>query len=206
MTLSSNAAPSDLPATPEQPAPSGHSATYDQSAPSDQPAPILTDPRIRAIAPQDVPRTVELIFELAVYEKLPDECHITPEQLHAALFAPNPALFGLAAFTGTDAEATQVGYALYFLNYSTWEGVHGIYLEDLYVSPERRGSGLGKALLTALAATAHDRGYARVEWSVLDWNAPAIAFYRSLGATPMDGWSTFRLSGLPLAQTARGRV
>lgn len=178
------------------------------AAPSNQPATAFTDPRIRSIAPRDVPRTVELIFELAVYEKLPDECHITAEQLHAALFGPRPALFGLAAFDGADtdidAAATQVGYALYFLNFSTWEGVHGIYLEDLYVTPERRGSGLGKALLATLAATAVDRGYARVEWSVLDWNAPSIAFYRSLGATPMDGWSMFRLSGLPLSQTARG--
>ena len=88
-----------------------------------------------------------------------------------------------------------VGYALYFLNFSTWEGVHGIYLEDLYVHPDQRGSGLGRALLAGLAGVANERGYARVEWSVLDWNAPSIAFYRSLGAEPMDGWTVFRLTG-----------
>lgn len=173
------------------------------TAPPDPPAPaVIADKRIRPLAPADVARTVELIFELAVYEKLPEECHITAEQLHAALFGPQPALFGLAAFDGD----RQVGYALYFLNFSTWEGVHGIYLEDLYVTPECRGSGLGKALLSTLAATAVDRGYARVEWSVLDWNVPSIDFYRSLGATSMDGWTTFRLSGEALARTAPSRT
>ena len=87
------------------------------------------------------------------------------------------------------------GFALWFLNYSTWEGVHGIYLEDLYVRPEARGEGHGKALLQHLASIAVDNGYARVEWSVLDWNEPSINFYRRLGARPMDGWSTFRLTG-----------
>lgn len=177
------------------------------TAPPDPPAPaVIADKRIRPLAPADVARTVELIFELAVYEKLPEECHITGEQLHAALFAPRPALFGLGAFPSTDGDAPQVGYALYFLNFSTWEGVHGIYLEDLYVTPECRGSGLGKALLSTLAAMAVDRGYARVEWSVLDWNTPSIDFYRSLGAISMDGWSTFRLSGEALARTAPSRT
>ncbi len=93
-------------------------------------------------------------------------------------------------------EAGEVrGFALWFLNYSTWEGVHGIYLEDLYVRPEARGEGHGKALLQHLAATAVDRGYARVEWSVLDWNEPSINFYKKLGAAPMEEWSTFRLTG-----------
>ena len=98
------------------------------------------------------------------------------------------------------------GFALWFLNYSTWEGVHGIYLEDLYVSPEARGEGHGKALLQHLAATAVERGYARVEWSVLDWNEPSINFYRSLGAAPMDGWSTFRLTGDALGPSAATRT
>jgi GNAT superfamily N-acetyltransferase len=87
------------------------------------------------------------------------------------------------------------GFALWFLNYSTWEGVHGIYLEDLYVQPGARGEGHGKALLQHLAATAVERGYARVEWSVLDWNEPSINFYKALGAAPMQEWSTFRLTG-----------
>lgn len=174
------------------------------SPPGTDTGPVVTDPRIRPIRPRDIGRTVELIFELAVYEKLPEECHITEEQLRAAVFAPQPAVFGLAAFDSTEPAAEQVGYALYFLNFSTWEGVHGIYLEDLYVTPGSRGSGLGKAMLTTLAATADARGYARVEWSVLDWNTPSIDFYRSLGAVAMDGWSTYRLSGPALSRTARG--
>jgi GNAT superfamily N-acetyltransferase len=165
---------------------------------------VTTDPRITPITPADVPRTVELVHELADYEKLPEQCHLTAAQLRAALFCPRPAVFGLVARERPAPEAVPVGFALYFLNFSTWEGVHGLYLEDLYVSPEHRGSGLGRALLAALAATAVRRGYARVEWSVLDWNAPSIGFYRSLGAVPMDGWTTFRLTGPDLARTAGG--
>lgn len=174
--------------------------------PDSIPSVVTVDERIRPIAPADVPRTVELVHELAVYEKLPELCHLTAEQLHSALFAEQPAVFGLTAWAkdGTSSydAGNQVGFALYFLNFSTWEGVHGIHLEDLYVSPDQRGSGLGRAMLRSLAATASNRGYARVEWSVLDWNAPSIAFYHSLGAVPMDGWSTFRLTGDALAQTA----
>jgi len=158
----------------------------------------MPDPRIRAVRPEDVPAVVALVYELAEYERLPELCHLTTEQLTAALFGPSPALFGLVAV----ASDRVVGYALYFLNFSTWEGVHGIYLEDLYVHPDQRGSGLGRALLTGLAGIANDRGYARVEWSVLDWNAPSIAFYRSLGAEPMDGWTVFRLTGPALGRAA----
>ena len=154
----------------------------------------MPDARIRSITPDDVPAVVELIYDLAEYERLRELCHITADQLHAALFGRAPALFGLVATDGAGSD-TVVGYALYFLNFSTWEGVHGIYLEDLYVRPDQRGSGLGRALLTALAAVANEHGYARVEWSVLDWNEPSIAFYRRFGATPMDEWTTFRLAG-----------
>jgi len=161
----------------------------------------MPDPRIRAIAPGDVGAVVGLVYELAEYERLRELCHLTVEQLDAALFGPAPALFGLVA-VGGEADDRIVGYALYFLNFSTWEGVHGIYLEDLYVRPDQRGSGLGRALLTALAGVANQRGYARVEWSVLDWNAPSIAFYRSLGAEPMDGWTVFRLTGQALKRAA----
>ena len=161
----------------------------------------MPDARIRPIAPGDVVAVVDLVYELAEYERLRELCHLTVEQLDAALFGPSPALFGLVA-VGGDEEDRIVGYALYFLNFSTWEGVHGIYLEDLYVRPDQRGSGLGRALLTTLAGVANDHGYARVEWSVLDWNAPSIAFYRSLGAEPMDGWTVFRLTGPALQRAA----
>jgi len=159
----------------------------------------MPDSRIRAIEPRDVDAVVQLVYELADYERLVDQCFLTGEQLHAALFGPAPALFGLVADGADDSVG---GYALYFLNFSTWEGVHGIYLEDLYVRPDQRGTGLGRALLTALADIANERSYARVEWSVLDWNAPSIAFYRSLGAEPMDGWTVFRLTGAALARAS----
>jgi len=164
----------------------------------------MPDPRIRPIAPADVPAVTRLVYDLAEYERLREECHLTEEQLHAALFGPQPALFGLVATQNAgDTEHGIVGYALYFLNFSTWEGVHGIYLEDLYVRPDQRGSGLGKALLVALAEIADRGGFARVEWSVLDWNTPSIDFYRSLDAAPMDGWTVFRLTG-PALRTAAG--
>jgi GNAT superfamily N-acetyltransferase len=158
------------------------------------------DPRIRPIAPADVPAVVALVHDLAAYEKAPEHCHLTTAQLHSALFGPSPALFGLIA---SEPDEPVAGFALYFLNFSTWEGVHGIYLEDLFVRPQQRGSGLGKALLIRLAQIAVDRGYARVEWSVLDWNTPSIEFYRSLDAVPMNGWTTFRLTG-PALRTAAG--
>jgi GNAT superfamily N-acetyltransferase len=122
--------------------------------------------------------------------------------LEAALFGANPRIF--ATMAENEAGVVQ-GFALWFLNYSTWEGVHGIYLEDLYVKPEARGAGHGKALLQHLAATAVDRGYARVEWSVLDWNEPSISFYKNLGAAPMAEWSTFRLTGPALESFGTSR-
>lgn len=146
---------------------------------------------------------VALVHDLAAYEQLPEECHLTSAQLHASLFGDRPALFGHVAVRDPG-RGDVVGFSLHFLNYSTWEGVHGIYLEDLYVRPEHRGSGLGKALLVNLAEIAEARGYARVEWSVLDWNTPSIDFYRSLGAVGMDGWTMQRLSGPELARTAAG--
>ncbi|WP_250550447.1 GNAT family N-acetyltransferase [Pseudonocardia sp. H11422] len=140
-----------------------------------------------------------MVHELADYEREPESCLLTAEQLHAALFGPAPALFGHVA----EVDGAVVGCALWFLNFSTWQGVHGIYLEDLYVRPEHRGHGLGRALLAELAAICAERGYARLEWSVLDWNAPSIGFYRSIGAVGMDEWTTFRLTGAPLAELGR---
>jgi GNAT superfamily N-acetyltransferase len=156
----------------------------------------MPDKRIRRVEPSDVDRAVELVYELATYEKAPDECHLTTEQLHTALFGPSPALFGHVA----ELDGEVVGVALWFLNFSTWDGVHGIYLEDLFVQPRHRGGGLGRALLTALAEECVARGYSRLQWSVLDWNEPSIGFYRKLGALPMDEWTVFRLAGDALAR------
>lgn len=153
---------------------------------------------IRPARPEDVEAIHELICDLATYEEARDEVKATPEQLRTALFGPSPAVFALVA----EADAEVVGFALYFLSYSTWEGVHGIYLEDLYVRPEQRGTGLGKALLTSLAAIAVARGYARVEWWVLDWNTPSIEFYLRLGAEGMTEWTRYRLSGQALELVA----
>ena len=147
---------------------------------------------VRAIRPDDVAAVVGLVRELAEYEKAPHEARMTGEQLSAALFGESPKLFGHVA-EGPDGDV--VGMALWFLNFSTWRGTHGIYLEDLYVSPQHRGSGLGKELLRTLAEVCVQRGYSRLEWSVLDWNTPSIEFYKSLGAVPMDEWTIFRLSG-----------
>lgn len=151
----------------------------------------MPDNRIRLIQPSDVDRVVELVHELAAYEKASDECHLTAGHLTTALFCEAPALFGHVA----EVDGEVVGVALWFLNFSTWDGVHGIYLEDLYVRPQHRGSGLGRALLTELAGVCVARGYSRFQWWVLNWNKPAIGFYRSLGAVPMDEWTVFRLTG-----------
>lgn len=166
-------------------------------------APATSGAPIRAITEADVPAVVALVHELADYERAADECHLTEDQLHAALFGDNPALFGHVAEHDGPNGAVVVGCALWFLNFSTWRGVHGIYLEDLFVSPAYRGNGLGGALLTRLAQICVERDYARLEWSVLDWNAPAIGFYTSLGALPQDEWTTFRLTGDALAALGR---
>ncbi|WP_066955703.1 GNAT family N-acetyltransferase [Streptomyces lushanensis] len=147
---------------------------------------------IRDATAADVPVIHEMIRELAEYEKCLDEAKATEEQLHEALFGERPAAFAHVAESDEDGEP--VGFALWFLNFSTWRGVHGVYLEDLYVRPDRRGAGHGKALLTELARICVERGYERLEWSVLDWNEPSIAFYRSLGAQPQDGWTVYRLA------------
>ncbi|MGY4102407.1 N-acetyltransferase family protein [Nocardia sp. R16R-3T] len=153
---------------------------------------------IRRATPADVPAMVGLVEELAEYEKSRAECALTAEQLGAALFGPSPAVFAHVA----EDETGVVGCAIWFLNYSTWTGVHGIYLEDLYVKPETRGKGYGKALLAALAEEAAAKGYSRVDWSVLTWNAPAIDFYKSLGANPQDEWVGYRLTGAAIDKLA----
>ncbi|MDJ0315664.1 MULTISPECIES: GNAT family N-acetyltransferase [Arthrobacter] len=151
----------------------------------------------RTAVPADVPAILGMIHDLAVYEKEPDAVVNTTEMLHANLFGDNPQIYAHVVDSPVAGEPI-VGFALWFLNYSTWEGTHGIHLEDLYVRPDARGGGYGKALLRRLAQIAVERGYARVEWSVLDWNEPSIKFYHSLGAAPMDGWHVFRLDGAAL--------
>jgi GNAT superfamily N-acetyltransferase len=155
-------------------------------------------PGVREARESDLDQIRQLIIDLAHYERAAHEVRTTTEQLRVALFGPQPAAYALVA----ESASRVVGFALYFRNFSTWEGVHGIYLEDLYVMPEYRGSGLGRALLTSLAELAVERGYARLEWAVLDWNQPAIDFYRSLGAVAMDEWTVYRLSGTELAAAA----
>ena len=156
---------------------------------------------IRPAAAGDVPRILQLIRELAEYERSLDQVTATEDGLRAALFAAQPAVFAHVAV----AAGTVVGFALWFLNFSTWLGRPGIYLEDLYVTPAMRGRGLGKALLAELAAICVRRGYGRLEWWVLDWNAPAIGFYRSIGAEPMSEWTVQRLTGPGAVPARRGR-
>ena len=144
---------------------------------------------IRAAVREDVPAILSLIRELATYERSPSSVVATEPLLESALFGESPAVFCHVAVV--DGEV--VGFALWFLNFSTWLGRHGLYLEDLFVRPSHRGQGLGKALLETLIGLARERGYGRVEWVVLDWNTPAQDFYRSLGAEPMDGWTVWRV-------------
>ena len=157
-------------------------------------------PLIRPAAPADAPAILELIHELALFEREPDAVKNTETDLAAHLFGPDPQVYAHVV----DQDGTVLGFALWFLTYSTWEGTHGIHLEDLYVRESARGAGHGKALLAELARIAVARGYRRVEWSVLDWNAPAIGFYDSLGAGSMDGWPVRRLEGAALAELGAG--
>ena len=145
---------------------------------------------IRPAHVEDVPIILQLIRDLATYERAPDEVTATEEQLVEVLFGERPAAEVLLAFEGQ----TPVGFAVYFYNFSTWLGRPGLYLEDLFMKPENRGKGYGRALLIELAKIARDRGCGRMEWAVLDWNEPAIKFYHALGATPMHEWTVFRLT------------
>ena len=139
---------------------------------------------------EDVPIILQLIRDLATYERAPDEVVATEEQLIEVLFGERPVAEVLLAFEGE----SPVGFAVYFYSFSTWLARSGLYLEDLFVKPEKRGKGYGRALLVELAKIARDRGCGRMEWAVLNWNEPAIKFYRLLGATPMNEWTVFRLT------------
>lgn len=159
---------------------------------------------IRRATPDDIPEILLMVRELAEYERAPHEAIATEEQFHQALFGPEPKVF--AHVVEHDAgDGRRLGaFAMWFLNFSTWLGRHGLYLEDLYVRPELRGTGYGKRLLSTLAKECVDQGYGRFEWWVLDWNDPAIGFYRRLGATPMDEWTVHRITGDALRALADG--
>jgi len=157
---------------------------------------------IRSAVAADLPLIASLIRELAEYEKLAHEVHFDEAVLGEKLFGPRP--YAEVLIGEVDGEA--LGFALFFHNFSTFEGRPGIYLEDLFVQPEARGKGLGKALLAGLARLAAERGCARLEWSVLDWNEPSIGFYRSLGARPMDEWTVMRVDGSALSALAGDRA
>jgi GNAT superfamily N-acetyltransferase len=160
---------------------------------------------IRPARPADVSAIYRLVHELAEYERSADQVTGTEDDLRRVLFGERPAVFAhVAVHGGTGGDEEVAGFALWFVNYSTWLGRHGIYLEDLYVTPSRRGHGYGRALLAELARICVERGYGRLEWWVLDWNAPAIGFYRSLGAVAMDGWTVHRLAGPALRALAGG--
>jgi GNAT superfamily N-acetyltransferase len=176
---------------------------------------------IRAAESADAPVILELIQELAEYEKAPTEVIATVADLEATLFCENPAVFchlieedsddggergsaerGVERGGGRSRDGQVVGMAIWFLNYSTWHGQHGIYLEDLFVREQYRGRGYGIAMLKFLAALCIERGYTRFQWWVLDWNTPAIEFYKSQGAVPMSEWTVFRVTGEPLRHLA----
>jgi GNAT superfamily N-acetyltransferase len=153
---------------------------------------------IRPATPADVPTMLRFVRELAAYEREPDAVKATEPMLHAALFDPPPAAEALIA----EHEGAPVGFAIFYATFSTWTGRRGLWLDDLYVTPEARGRGVGAALLARLAGIALDRGYARFEWWVLDWNTPAIDFYRAKGAVAQDEWTTQRVEGEALVRLA----
>ena len=153
---------------------------------------------IREATPNDVSTIHDLIIQLAIYEREPDAVIATPEQIMENLFGSDPVAFCHVA----EIEGKVVGIAIWFLNYSTWLGKAGLYLEDLFVLPEYRGRGIGLAFMKTLARICVDRGYERFQWWVLDWNEPSINFYKAIGAEAMDEWTVYRLSGSALSNFA----
>lgn len=150
--------------------------------------------KIRPAQQDEVGIVLQLIHDLALYEKAPNEVKATEKELLETIFVDNARVF----CDVVEVNGEIAGMAIWFLNYSTWQGKHGIYLEDLFIKPEFRGKGYGKSLLQHLAKVCDERGYGRFQWWVLDWNSPAIEFYKSLGAVAMDEWTVYRVSGDPL--------
>jgi GNAT superfamily N-acetyltransferase len=161
---------------------------------------MLNNPMIRPAKPDDIPTIRALIVELAVYEREPDAVEASEAQLHAALFGARP----IAEAVIAEHDGVAAGVAVFFTNFSTWTGRGGLYLEDLFVRPAARGRGIGKALLVHLAGIAVARDYARFQWQVLDWNAPAIGFYAALGAVAQEEWTAMRVEGAALVRLAAG--
>ncbi|MFN0284668.1 MAG: N-acetyltransferase family protein [Kineosporiaceae bacterium] len=163
-----------------------------------------TTTSVRPARAADSAQILALVRELAAYEREPDAVLATEVDLSTALFGPEPRVHALVAEVvgGQAAPGELAGMAVWFVTFSTWRGRHGIWLEDLYVRPEHRGLGLGQALLAALAAECARRGWTRLEWNVLDWNEPALGFYRRLGAQPLDEWTVHRLADGPLSALA----
>ncbi|ACY31393.1 MULTISPECIES: GNAT family N-acetyltransferase [Comamonas] len=155
---------------------------------------------IRPATEQDIDLILHFVRELAIYEKAEHEVKATPDHVRRTLFCANPSVFGLIC----EIEGKAVGFAVYFFNYSTWQGQHGLYLEDLYITPDARGHGAGKALLQHLARIAMEKDCGRFEWSCLDWNTPSIKFYDSLGALPQTEWIRYRMTGSALQAMATG--
>ncbi|XXD08414.1 N-acetyltransferase family protein [Klebsiella sp. R445] len=154
--------------------------------------------RIRQARPEDVTTIYDMIYELAVYEKAPEQVVTTPDEIRDTLFGADSKTEALIC----EIDGTSVGYAVFFTSYSTWLGRNGIYMEDLYISPEYRGQGAGRAMLKHIAQCAVQRQCGRLEWSVLDWNQPAIDFYLSIGALPQSEWVRYRLDGEALLKFA----
>jgi GNAT superfamily N-acetyltransferase len=153
----------------------------------------VTALHIRPARPGDVGRILRFITDLAIYEREPDAVLASESMIHDSLFGVEPKVFALICERDTEGERQAIGFALYFFNYSTWLGRHGIYLEDLYVDPDARGCGAGKALLQAVAREALANDCGRFEWSVLKWNTPSIEFYEACGARPQDEWVGYRM-------------
>jgi GNAT superfamily N-acetyltransferase len=158
----------------------------------------MSEIRIRPATPDDVPLIITFIHELATYEKLAHDVVASEADMHVALFGERPVIEAVIASVDDE----PVGYALFFPNFSTFLGKPGLYLEDLYVRPAARGAGVGRKLLQHLAHLVIERGWGRLEWSVLDWNEPSIAFYKKMGAKAMDEWTVFRLTGQALETLA----
>ena len=152
--------------------------------------------KIRPAVREEVGVVLQLIHDLAHYEKAPNEVEATEKELVSTIFSEDPKVF----CDVVEVDGDIAGMAIWFLNYSTWQGKHGIYLEDLFIKPEYRGRGYGKALLQHLARICDEQGYGRFQWWVLDWNSPAIEFYKSLGAVAMDEWTVYRVSGQALKE------